>query len=154
MDKNKPISITTATGKGHNPPHTKNSTRLLTPIAEYLPKATEVIARNFTEDPTLRYMLCDLSDADRLAYLPAYIHILLKASALNAGAFQEAADWSCAAIWMLPGKRIDNHWTVIQAGLVGVVWKLGIKGCKVRTYLPPALSGDASDSCVDMEGCS
>ena len=76
-------------------------------------------------------MLSDLSDPDRLKYLSDYIHVLLKASALNDGAFQEANDWSCCAVWMPPGKRIDNPWTVLPAGLIGVLMKLGISGCKV-----------------------
>ena len=78
-------------------------------------------------------MLSDLSETDRLAYHDQYMHILLKASALNDGAFQEANDWSCAAVWMPPGKRIDNPWTVFQAGLIGVLFKIGLKGCKVST---------------------
>jgi hypothetical protein len=130
MDKDKPINITSASGKGDR--HLiKYDTQMLTLDLEYLPKATEVIARNFKEDPAIKYMLCDLPEDERLAYLPTYIHSLLKASALNDGVFQEANDWSCAAIWMPPGKRVDNMWTVIPAGLFGAVWKLGIKGLKV-----------------------
>ena len=75
-------------------------------------------------------MLSDLPEDERLAYLPDFMHSLLKASALNNGAFQEANDWSCAAVWMPPGKKIDNPFTVIQAGLVGIAWKIGIRGCK------------------------
>ena len=116
---------------------------MLTFKLEYLSKATEVIARNFTEDPAIRYMLCDLPDDERLAYLPTYMHCLLKASALNDGIFQEANDWSCAAVWMPPGKRVDNTWTVLPAGLLGALWKLGIKGLKVSTqdYARECISG-------------
>jgi hypothetical protein len=107
---------------------------VLTESPEYLSKATEVISRNFTEDPAIKYMLCDLSESERLAYLPTYMHSLLKASALNDGAFQEANDWLCAAVWMPPGKRVDNPWTFIPAGMIGMLFKLGIKGCKVSIH--------------------
>ncbi len=134
MDKNKPINITSASGKGDRNA-AKYNTQKLTLNPEYLPKATEVIARNFTEDPALRYMLCDLPEDERLAYLPAYMHCLLKASALNDAVFQEANDWSCAAVCMLPGKRVDNLWTVLPAGLLGALWKLGINGLKVSAVV-------------------
>ena len=75
-------------------------------------------------------MLSSLSDADRLAYLPTYIHSLLRAAMLNDAVFQEANDWSCCAIWMLPGKRVDNPFTMLQAGLFGVLWNIGLGGCK------------------------
>ena len=117
--------------------------------AEYLSKATEVISRNFTEDPAIKYMLCDLSESERLAYLPTYIHSLLKASALNEGAFQEANDWLCAAVWMPPGKRIDNPRTFIPAGMIGMFFKLGIKGCKVS--IP--IGCRRIELCTDREDC-
>ena len=98
---------------------------------DYLPQATALLTRAFAEDPVIQFMLCDLSNAEKREYLPEYMHVLLKASMLNDAAFQEANDWSCCAVWMPPGKRVDNLWTVLPAGLIGVLFKLGISGCKV-----------------------
>lgn len=77
------------------------------------------------------------------------MHILLKASALNDGSFQEANDWSCAAVWMPPGKRIDNPWTVFQAGLMGVLFKLGIRGCRVSPTIKCSTVGEGLEANVD-----
>ena len=35
------------------------------------------------------------------------------------------------AVWMPPGRRVDNPWTFIPAGMFGAVLKLGLKGIKV-----------------------
>lgn len=61
-----------------------------------------------------------------------YFDTLMKAAALNDAIFLEANDWSCISVWMPPGKRVDNPWTIFQAGFVGALLKLGIGGCKVR----------------------
>ena len=89
------------------------------------------MSRNFKYDPVIKFVLCNLSDEDRIAYLPSWFHVMLKASALNKATFQEANDWSCAAVWMHPGESVDNPWTMIPAGLFSVLWKLGLGGCKV-----------------------
>lgn len=49
-------------------------------------------------------MMSSLSEEARLSYFPSYMHSLLKAASLNDAVFEEANDWSCAAVWMKPGK--------------------------------------------------
>lgn len=129
MEEDESIKITTATGKG-NQRYTACPRINTNACPEYLEKATEVIARNFVDDPAMRFMLSDLEESERLKYLPSFIHSLLKASALNKGSFQEANDWSCAAVWMPPGEKIDNPWTLIPSGMIGILFKLGINGCR------------------------
>ena len=80
------------------------------------------------------------TQASRDAYLPAYLHALLKAAALNRASFDAIhdpedtdADEACAAVLMPPGKRVDNTWTLLPAGFVGCLWRLGWGGCKVST---------------------
>ena len=80
-------------------------------------------------------MMSSLSDEARASYLPAYMHALLKAAALNDALFEEANDWACTAVWMPPCKRVDNPFTLVQAGFLQCLFKLGVGGCKVRlTY--------------------
>ncbi|KAK3690827.1 hypothetical protein LTR37_018955 [Vermiconidia calcicola] len=109
----------------------------------YLPKAAELISRTFTEDPVIKFMLSSLSDEDRLAYMPTYMHTLLKAATLNDGLIQEANDWCCCAVWMPPGKRVDNIFTMIPAGILGCFWKNGVAGIR-RMLLD---FGSQSDAC-------
>lgn len=104
MAKDNSIDITTSHGNGELALSLYARIWAYSPFAAYLSQATDLISRTFTEDPVIRFMLCDLSDSDRLKYLPDYIHVLLKASMLNDAAFQEANDWSCCAVWMAPGK--------------------------------------------------
>lgn len=78
---------------------------LITPI-EYLEPMTDLLSRVFIDDPIIRYMLSSLPDDRRIAYMRPYMHVLMKAAMLNDGIFQEAQNWSCGAVWMLPGKRV------------------------------------------------
>jgi hypothetical protein len=81
-------------------------------------------------------MLCSLSDNARNEYMQQYFNTLIKAAALNDAVFQEANDWSCIAVWMPPGRRVDNPWTLYQAGFVSCLFNLGVGGCKVCAPVP------------------
>lgn len=117
----------TSTSQQHKRPDAKVTT---SSGSDYIDRHTALLARVFATDPAITYMLSDLTPAKRAAYLPRYMHTLLRASMLNAGVFVEAADWSCGAVWMLPGKRVDNEFTIIQAGFLGLLWNLGLAGAK------------------------
>ncbi|KXT08564.1 hypothetical protein AC579_8308 [Pseudocercospora musae] len=84
----------------------------------------------FLDDPAIRYMCSSLSDSDRIAYMPHYFTVLMRAAMLNSGIFEECNDWSCMTVWMPPGKRIDNELTIYQAGFLGSILKLGLSGAK------------------------
>ena len=140
MIEYKDIRITTA-GKGYSSPTppqipSLNQKKTKPPPAEYHPRATALISKTFTTDPVIRFMLSSLPDNDRLAYLPAYISTLLKAAAINDAVFEEANDWACCAVWMPPGKQVDNPLTMLQAGILGVLWRIGVGGCKVIKCSP------------------
>lgn len=106
---------------------------LIQSATERVSNAVEVLAPVFRNDPVIAYMLCSLKDdAARQAYLPAYFHNLFKAAGLNKAAFDEIEDWKCCSIMLPPGKRVDNTWTLIPAGLFPTLWKLGVSGCQVR----------------------
>jgi hypothetical protein len=94
----------------------------------------------FATDPVITYMLCSMrSQAARLAYLPDYFTTLLKAAALNGGSFDaiedpHGGDYEACAVLIPPGKRVDNPWTLLPAGFVGCLWRLGWGGCKVSLF--------------------
>lgn len=94
-----------------------------------------MMAEVFKDDPVIRYMTSSLSQAEHEAYLRPYFRTLWKAALLNDATFQEANDWSCCAVWMPPGKHVDNWLTIIPAGFIGSVVRLGVGGGKV-SWLP------------------
>ncbi|EME39642.1 hypothetical protein DOTSEDRAFT_75330 [Dothistroma septosporum NZE10] len=99
-------------------------------LQEYKEKTTILLADIFRDDPVIRFMLSNLGDTARLSYMHEYFSALGKAAMLNNAKFQECSDWSCVAVWMPPGKKVDNSFTIIQAGLVQSVLRLGIGGLK------------------------
>ena len=80
-------------------------------------------------------MLCSMpTQSARLAYLPDYFQTLLKAAALNSASFDTIGPdgkYEACAVLLPPGKRVDNTWTLIPAGFLGCLWRLGWGGCKV-----------------------
>jgi hypothetical protein len=83
------------------------------------------------DDPVIRYMLDSMSSEKRAAYFLRYFEILLSAAALNSARFDEADGWSSCAVWMPPGRRVDNPATLLPAGLISILWNIGIQGCRV-----------------------
>ena len=80
------------------------------------------------------------SRAARVAYLPSYFRALLKAAALNGATFDAVAvggegetEYEACAVLMPPGKRVDNTWTLLPAGILGCLWRMGWGGCKVSS---------------------
>ncbi len=94
--------------------------------------AVEVIAACFKDDPTIKFLLSSMPEDKRLAFFPTYWRSLLRQAMLNDAIFQEANDWACCAVWMLPGKRIDNPLTIITSPLtfVNLLWNVGVGSCK------------------------
>ena len=82
----------------------------------------------FRDDPVITYMLCNLTTENKNDYLETYFKRLLAAAGLNGGIFEEADDFSSAQVVVPPGKKVDNPWTIIPAGGLSVLFKLGWKG--------------------------
>jgi len=107
------------------PPQTTTSTG-----TSYIPPTANLYATAFRSDPAITYILGSLPSREaRHAYLSEYFTRLTTAAALNAAFFSEAASFASVAITLPPGKSVDNPWTLIQAGLFQVLWKLGFTGC-------------------------
>lgn len=87
--------------------------------------------RVFDTDPVIAYMLLGMSQQERLAYLPTYWTALIKSALLNHAVITEADGWKAASVMIPPGGYIDNAWTLLWAGFLGVLWRIGLPGVKV-----------------------
>lgn len=105
------------------------------PSIDYLRPVTALNGRVFSTDPVIAYMLLELSQKERLAYLPTYWGALIKSALLNDALITEADDWKAASVLIPPGRYLDNSWNLLCAGFLGVLWRIGIPGFKVWTIL-------------------
>jgi hypothetical protein len=110
------------------------------PCPERLAPTVSLYVPVFANDPVINYMLCSMpTRSARLAYLPAYFQTLLKAAALNHASFDAIGPdgkYEACAVFMPPGKRVDNTWTLVPAGFLGCLWRMGWNGCKVCYVFP------------------
>jgi ribosomal protein S18 acetylase RimI-like enzyme len=114
-----------------------NDTKITTGGKERVAQAADLYQEAFRNDPVIAY-ITGLDTQQRHEYLREYFTRLNTAAALNAAIFEEADDWASASVFLPPGKRIDNPWTLIPAGLFQVLWKLGFAGCNrmLREFEP------------------
>lgn len=76
-------------------------------------------------------MLLGMPREERLEYLPTYWSKLGRSALMNDAIITEADGWKAAAIVIPPGKSIENVWTLLYAGFLDVLWKVGFSGLKV-----------------------
>jgi ribosomal protein S18 acetylase RimI-like enzyme len=84
------------------------------------------LSKAFENDFTLRYIFSHMSEEEKNAYLPDYFRGLLTAAALNNGTFSFLDNDNCCGVLMPPGSKVDNPMTLIPAGFMGMVWKIGL----------------------------
>lgn len=63
--------------------------------------------------------------------LPQYFRALLTGAALNDATFSEINGFKSCLVVMPPGKRMDNPWTMVQAGLFQKMANVGWGPCSV-----------------------
>ena len=102
-------------------------------------EAAELLSKAFYEDPVVTYMLSSMGRDARVDYLPKYFDSLLTAAAMNHATFSEVGGWKSCGVLMPPGHRVDNIWTMLPAGFLPMLWKVGIGGCQVRGSLQKGL---------------
>jgi hypothetical protein len=100
-------------------------------ITDMLGSVAALNGRVFDTDPVIAYMLLGMSQQQKLAYLPTYWATLIKSALLNRAVITEADGWKSASVVIQPGGYIDNVWTLLWAGFLGVLWKMGLAGVKV-----------------------
>src|SRR5580700_5416383 len=127
--------VITTGGKG-NPPIPPPLIRRTpkTRSTDRLPPSSTLLSLAFVHDPVITYILYSMPPKKRRAYLPSYFSALLKAAALNSATFEEANGWGSCGVLMPPGKRVDNFWTLLPAGLAGMAWMVGAGGCMVCLF--------------------
>jgi hypothetical protein len=76
-------------------------------------------------------MLLDIPLEERLEYLPTYWSKLIKSALLNDALITEADGWKAASVLVPPGKYIDSTWSLLWAGFLSVLWRIGFTGLKV-----------------------
>ncbi|KAK4541434.1 hypothetical protein LTR36_008035 [Oleoguttula mirabilis] len=94
-----------------------------------VPQAATLYASAFRTDPVITYMLSNLAPATRAAYLPTYFTSLLTAATLNAALFSHTRDYSSCLVLLPPNRRVDNPWTLLPAGILRMLWRLGLRAC-------------------------
>jgi hypothetical protein len=87
--------------------------------------------RVFDNDPVIAYMLLDMSQEKRLAYLPRYWYKLARSALMNDALITEADGWKAASIVIPPGRYIDNVWTLLYSGFLCILWQIGFSGLQV-----------------------
>lgn len=98
---------------------------------DFLSQVSGLNGRVFATDPVVTYMLLDMSREERLAYLPTYWSTLVRSALMNGASITEADGWKAASVIIPPGKAIDNVWTLLYAGFLCVLWRIGLSGFKV-----------------------
>jgi hypothetical protein len=89
------------------------------------------MAETFINDPVIAYLLHNMSQEKRVAYLPQYFKALLTGAALNEATFSEINGFKSCLVVMPPGKRVDNPRTMVQAGLFQMMGNVGWGPCSV-----------------------
>ena len=112
-------------------PHSLRRTLLTLDHAERIKDASGLFSKAFEADPPLTYVLSSMGVRQRLEYIPTAFDAVLTAAAMNKASFDEVEDWKSCGIMLPPGYHHDNPLTLLPAGLVGVLWAIGIRGGKV-----------------------
>lgn len=116
------------------PIHSSPRTPAILTTPEMLDQVAALNGRVFDEDPVIAYMLLDMSRDERLDYLPTYWSKLGKSALMNDAVITEADGWKAGAIVIPPGGRVENVWTLVYAGFLGVLWRVGVSGMKVSLF--------------------
>lgn len=111
-----------------------------------LAAAAALHSKMFVTDPVLNFLLHSMDPVKFKSYFPTYMYVLLKAGALNGATFDEAWTSStpppanaapddptppaCSAVWVPPGRKVDDWRYFVPAGMVGMLFNVGLGACK------------------------
>ncbi|KIV94013.1 hypothetical protein PV10_05177 [Exophiala mesophila] len=118
------------------PPATlPNGVRVVAPH-EYK-EAAACLAESFASDKIVRYYVdtpdrMHLSEEERFALHQAAMEYVTYAHCLQ-GLVLTIGDFDCVALWLPPGKNIDDWWTMLRSGLWRLNYKLSKEG-KIRFF--------------------
>ncbi|RYP47449.1 hypothetical protein DL768_006511 [Monosporascus sp. mg162] len=101
---------------------------------ERVDKAADILAAAFDSDPVYGYFLHDIPEDRRQLSRHKALHAFIKACALNDGEIVEAADWGSCGVLMPPGRKAENPFTILQAGLIPLVMTVGVTCSRRMIY--------------------
>lgn len=78
-----------------------------------------------------------MSRSDRLAYYPTYFSTILRASLMNDATILQEDNYTSSCILFPPGKNPSNPWTIVQAGILGIAWNVGLRSLVRQTHEIP-----------------
>ncbi|GAP85634.1 putative acyl- N-acyltransferase [Rosellinia necatrix] len=114
-------------------------------------KVAGILAAYFHEDPLYTYILHDLAEHERKAFLPKLLRGVVAACVLNGGSIIEVGDWSACGVFMPPGRKPDNVNTLVRAGITSLIWNLGISSAKRLIIEYPAAVDQVIAGVLDKE---
>ena len=121
--------------------HTSNEIRIVEPH-EYK-EAAACLAEAFREDKVVRYSIdtpdrMHLSEDERYQMHRQSIEYVTYAHCLNGLVLTIGEDYDCVALWLPPGKNIDDWWTILRSGMWRLNWSLSQEGKErfFKEFLP------------------
>lgn len=137
---------------------TDNEVRIVEPH-EYK-EAAACLAEAFRNDDVVRYSIdtpdrMHLSEEERFQMHKHSLEYLTYAHCLNGLVLTIGESYDCVALWLPPGKNIDDWWTILRSGMWRLNWMLSKEG-KERFFheFLPLLSRSKAEVLGDRDGDS
>ena len=106
-------------------------------------QAAACLAEAFRDDHVVRYSIdtpdrIHLTDDERFKMHVDSMEYVTYAHCLNGLVLTIGEDFDCVALWLPPGKNIDDWWTIIRSGMWRLNWSLSQEGKErfFKEFLP------------------
>ncbi|RMZ75242.1 hypothetical protein DV738_g5578, partial [Chaetothyriales sp. CBS 135597] len=108
-----------------------NEVRIVQPH-EYK-QAAACLAEAFREDESVRYAIdtpdrMSMSEEERFKIHTASMEYVVYAHCLNGLVLTIGENYDCVAMWLPPGKNVDDWWTILRSGMWRLNWMLTKEG--------------------------
>ena len=100
---------------------------------QHVDVASRLHALNFLDDPVDNWFFASRTEAQKSIYIHDLFHSMLAAARLNGGTCDEVwhdGQMVCTVSWTPPGRDVANPMTLIPAGVIPALFKLGWRGVK------------------------
>ena len=122
--------------------HTNDSEVRIVEPHEYK-DAAACLASAFREDKVVRYAIdtpdrAHLTEDERFQMHTQSMEYVTYAHCLNGLVLTIGEDYDCVALWLPPGKNIDDWWTILRSGMWRLNWSLSQEGKErfFKEFLP------------------
>lgn len=101
-------------------------------------EAAACLAEAFKSDHVVRYAIdtpdrLHMSEEERYALHTAGMEYVVYAHILQGLVLSVGENYDCVALWLPPGKNIDDWWTILRSGMWRMNYKLSAEG-KIRFF--------------------